>query len=158
MTPDSWPDVARIYEQGIATKQATFETKVPTWEAWDLAHRQDCRLIAHLNDKIVGWAALSNVSSRCVYAGVAELSIYIDAAFRGQGIGDLLMENLITESEKQGIWTLLSGIFPENIASLHLHRKHGFTMLGTEERIGKMDDTWRDVIKLQRRSKIVGID
>ncbi len=158
MTPDSWPDVSRIYQEGIVTKQATFETKVPAWEAWDVAHRKDCRLVARLNNKIVGWAALSNVSSRCVYAGVAEVSIYIDAEFRGQGIGNLLMEALVTASEEQGIWTLLSGIFPENIASLHLHRKHGFITLGTEDRIGKMDDTWRDVVKLQRRSKVAGID
>ena len=119
MTPDSWPDVARIYEQGIATRQATFETKVPGWEAWDLAHRKDCRLVAKRDCAIVGWAALSNVSNRCVYAGVAEVSIYIGAEFRGQGIGDLLMKELIAASEEQGIWTLLSGISPENTASIH---------------------------------------
>ena len=158
MTPDSWPDVARIYLEGIATKQATFETKVPSWNAWDVAHRKDCRLVAKLNNKIVGWVALSNFSSRCVYAGVAEVSIYIDAEFRGQGIGNLLMEALIAASEEEGIWTLLSGIFPENSASIHLHKKYGFMIMGIEERIGKMDDTWRDVVKLQRRSKIAGID
>jgi len=158
MTAESWSDVARIYESGIATKQATFQTEAPTWEAWDKAHRQDCRLLAILNHQIVGWAALSTVSSRCVYAGVAEVSVYVDAQYRGRGIGDLLMKALIQESESNGIWTLQAGIFPENIGSIKLHHKNGFRTIGIKERLGKMGDTWRDVAQLERRSTIVGID
>lgn len=125
---------------------------------WNKAHRQDCRLIALIDEKIVGWAALSNVSSRCVYSGVAEVSIYVDPVFRGKGVGDRLMINLILESESSGIWTLQAGIFPENSGSLRLHEKHGFRLIGIKERIGTMDDTWRDVVQLERRSKIVGIE
>ncbi|MDD2611641.1 MAG: N-acetyltransferase family protein [Bacteroidales bacterium] len=158
MTADSWTDVARIYETGIATKNATFERQAPDWDSWNNAHRKDCRLIALIKDKIVGWAALSNVSNRCVYSGVAEVSIYIDTDFRGKGIGDRLITELIKESESTGIWTLQAGVFPENTGSIRLHEKHGFRIIGKKERIGKMDDTWRDVLQLERRSKIVGID
>jgi L-amino acid N-acyltransferase YncA len=158
MTEASWPDVARIYESGISTQNATFERQVPEWEFWDKAHRRDCRLVAKLNNKIVGWAALSNVSSRCVYSGVAEVSIYVDPDFRGKGVGDKLMDALIEESENNGIWTLQAGIFPENIASVKLHRKHGFRIIGIKERLSKMNDKWRDVAMLERRSKSVGID
>jgi phosphinothricin acetyltransferase len=158
MSEKSWEAVRRIYNSGIATKNATFQTEVPEWEAWDQSHRKDCRLIARINDQIAGWAALSNISSRCVYAGVAEVSIYIDAAFRGMGIGDQLMKQLITESERHGIWTLQAGIFPENKASIGLHLKNGFRILGTREKIGKMDNIWRDTITLERRSKVVGIE
>lgn len=158
MTADSWTDVVRIYEAGIATKNATFERQAPDWDSWNNAHRKDCRLIALIKDKIVGWAALSNVSNRCVYSGVAEVSIYIDTDFRGKGIGDRLITELIKESESIGIWTLQAGVFPENTGSIRLHEKHGFRIIGKKERIGKMDDTWRDVLQLERRSKIVGID
>ena len=158
MTADSWTDVARIYETGIATKNATFERQAPDWDSWNNAHRKDCRLIALIKDKIVGWAALSNVSNRCVYSGVAEVSIYIDTDFRGKGIGDRLITELIKESESTGIWTLQAGVFPENTGSIRLHEKHGFRIIGKKERVGKMDDTWRDVLQLERRSKIVGID
>ena len=158
MTEKSWNDVARIYESGIATKNATFQTEAPDWDSWDKAHRQDCRLVATINGKIVGWTALSNVSSRCVYAGVAEVSVYVDSAFRGKGIGNKLMEVLIQESEANGIWTLQAGIFPENIGSLKLHHNHGFRTIGIKERLGKMENKWRDVAQLERRSKIVGID
>jgi len=157
MTPASWPEVARIYEAGIATKNATFETKAPEWNAWDSAHRKDCRLVAILGEHIVGWCALSNVSSRCVYAGVAEVSIYIDPAFQGRGVGSKLMEELIKESEANGIWTLQSGIFPENLKSLGLHQKFGFRVVGVKERIGKMDGIWRDEAVLERRSGVVGV-
>ncbi|MDP4227725.1 MAG: N-acetyltransferase family protein, partial [Bacteroidota bacterium] len=150
MTPQAWPAVARIYEAGIATKNATFQTEAPDWEAWDKAHRKDCRLIAKTGDKIVGWAALSPISSRCIYSGVAEVSIYIDPAYRQQGIGDQLMAALIKESERNGVWTLQSGVFPENTGSMRLHHKHGFRTLGIRERIGKMDDIWRDVAFLER--------
>src|ERR1035437_3286246 len=158
MSEKSWEAVRRIYNAGIATKNATFQTDAPEWEAWDQSHRKDCRLIARINDQIAGWAALSNVSSRCVYAGVAEVSIYIDPAFRGMGIGDQLMKRLITESEHNGIWTLQAGIFPENEASMALHLKNGFRILGTREKIGKMDNVWRDTATLERRSKVVGIE
>lgn len=158
MTPEAWPDVARIYESGIATKNATFQTEAPAWEAWDVAHRKDCRLLALLDGRVIGWAALSNVSSRCVYSGVAELSLYIDSDFRGKGIGNQLMQALVQESEAQGVWTLQAGIFPENIASIKLHHKHGFRTIGIKERIGKMENTWRDVALLERRSTVVGID
>ena len=127
MTDKSWTEVARIYESGIATKNATFQTEVPDWDSWDKAHRKDCRLIAVINDTIVGWAALSNVSSRCVYSGVAEVSVYVDPEYRGKGIGDKLMDSLIMESELNGIWSLQAGIFPENTGSIKLHHKHGFS-------------------------------
>jgi len=151
-----WNDVLRIYELGIRTKSATFETKALNWDSWDKAHRKDCRLIAKIEKAIVGWAALSNVSDRCVYAGVAEVSIYIDTDFQGQGIGDKLMNALIKESESSNIWTLQAGIFPENIASIKLHQKHGFRIVGIREHIGKMDSKWRDVALLERRSKVIG--
>ncbi|HET9571000.1 MAG TPA: GNAT family N-acetyltransferase [Bacteroidales bacterium] len=157
MTADSWDDVARIYESGIATKNATFEIKAPDWESWDKVHRKDCRLIALMDEEIVGWVALSNVSGRKVYSGVAEVSIYVDSNHHGQGVGDRLMSELIKESELNNIWTLKSGVFPENLISIRLHEKHGFRKLGMEERIGKMDDVWRDVLLLERRSKVVGV-
>ena len=118
----------------------------------------DCRLIAVINDTIVRWAALSNVSSRCVYSGVAEVGIYVDSEFRGKGVGDKLMNSLIKESELNGIWSLQAGIFPENIGSIKLHHKHGFRTIGIKELIGKMNKIWRDVAILERRSKTLGID
>lgn len=158
LTASHWPDAARIYEAGIATGNATFQTEVPSWEAWGKAHRPDCRLVALYKGKVVGWAALSSVSARPVYAGVAEVSIYIDPAFRGQGVGDGLMTALIDESETQGVWTLQSGVFPENAASMRLHQKHGFRTIGIKEKIGKMNSVWRDVAMLERRSRVAGID
>lgn len=158
MKQESWPLVQRIYNAGIATGHATFQTEAPEWEAWDQAHRKDCRLIAIIDDQIVGWAALSNVSGRCVYAGVAEVSIYIDETFRRRGVGSKLMAQLIAESEHCGIWTLQAGIFPENKGSIALHLKHGFRVLGVRERIGKMNNNWRDTVLLERRSNVVGIN
>ena len=158
LTINSWIDVARIYEEGIATKNATFEQQVPDWDSWDKSHRKDCRLIALVDYKVVGWAALSGVSGRCVYSGVAEVSVYVDSAYRGKGIGDRLLNALIKESELCGIWTLQAGIFPENISSIGLHHKHGFRTVGIRERLGKMDNKWRDVAFLERRSKIIGAD
>jgi len=158
MKDESWEAVRRIYTDGIATKNATFQTESPEWEAWDQSHRKDCRLIARIDNQIAGWAALSNVSSRCVYAGVAEVSIYMDPAFRGMGIGDQLMKQLIAESEKNGLWTLQAGIFPENKASIALHLKNGFKILGIREKIGKLENVWRDTVLLERRSKVVGIE
>ncbi len=158
MNDESWETVQRIYNDGIATKNATFQTDAPEWDAWDQSHRKYCRLIARIENQMAGWAALSNVSNRCVYAGVAEVSIYIDSAFRGMGVGDQLMKQLITESEKHGIWTLQAGIFPENRASIALHLKNGFRIIGTREKIGKMDQAWRDVAMLERRSTVTGTD
>ena len=152
-----WPQVSRIYSEGIATRQATFEPRVPAWEEWDRDHLQDCRLVARRKDgQVVGWAALSPVSGRCVYAGVASLSIYVAEAARGQGVGKALMQALIEASEQQGIWTLKTGIFPENAASIALHKSCGFREVGRRERIGQMDGVWRDTILLERRSKVVG--
>jgi len=158
MTAEAWPDVARIYMLGIATKNATFEQKVPDWQTWSSSHRSDCRLIASLGSQIVGWAALSNVSNRCIYKGVAEVSIYVDPEFHGRGIGDRLMKALIADSESNGLWTLQAGIFPENKKSIQLNLRNGFRIIGTRERIGKMDGVWRDTVLLERRSDLVGLE
>lgn len=157
MQPQDWPAVRAIYLEGIATKNATFETSAPEWEKWDSGHLQNCRLVARLNDQVVGWAALSPVSSRCVYAGVAEESIYISESARGQGVGRKLLAALIEESEQAGIWTIQTGIFPENTVSLHLHERCGFRVLGVREKVGQMDGVWRDVVLLERRSRVVGV-
>jgi L-amino acid N-acyltransferase YncA len=153
LTKGSWEAVAAIYEQGIATGHATFETTAPDWNAWDTTHRKDCRLLARYGDRIAGWAALSDVSERCVYSGVAEVSVYIDADYRGRGIGDQLLKALIAASEAAGLWTLQAGIFPENDASITLHTRNGFRIVGTREKLGKMKNKWRDVVLLERRSK-----
>jgi L-amino acid N-acyltransferase YncA len=157
LTKEMWDDVVRIYLAGIATKNATFETEAPSWETWDIAHRKDCRLVAKLGGHIVGWVALSPISRRSVYSGVAEVSIYIATEYRKQGIGTTLMDALIRESEAVGVWTLQAGIFPENIGSIELHKKHGFRILGVREKIGMMDGRWRDIAFLERRSEKVGI-
>lgn len=156
MTPQDWQAVRAIYLEGIATRNATFETDAPDWEKWDRGHRLDCRLVARRGDQVVGWVALSPVSGRCVYAGVASLSIYVAEAARGQGVGKALLQALIEASEQQGIWTLETGIFPENAASLALHKACGFRKVGRRERLGQMDGVWRDVILLERRSQVVG--
>lgn len=158
MQSEDWPEVARIYKLGIATGLATFEKNVPTWESWDKAHLQECRLVAFENQIPVGWAALSPVSSRSVYQGVAEVSVYVDTNQSGRGIGTLLMKTLISKSESLGFWTLQSGIFPENIASVHLHERSGFRKIGIRERIGKMDGKWYDTLLMERRSSSTGID
>jgi len=153
-----WPAVKEIYLQGIATGLATFQTTAPSWEEWDQSHLKHSRFIAQINNQAVGWAALSSVSSRCVYAGVAEVSIYVHEAYRGRRVGAFLMEALVTSSEKQGLWTLQAGVFPENNASIRLHEKFGFRQMGVREKIGKQGDIWRDTVILERRSKTVGID
>ncbi len=157
MTIMDWKEVSGIYGKGIATGNATFEQIVPEWEKWDGSHRRDCRLVAKTDNKVAGWAALSDISGRCVYSGVAEVSIYVDPDYHRRGIGDCLMEALVRDSESNGIWTLQAGIFPENFSSIRLHQKHGFRIVGVRERLGKMDNKWRDVILLERRSKKVGI-
>ncbi|MGE5180027.1 MAG: N-acetyltransferase family protein [Bacteroidota bacterium] len=156
MRAEDWPEVSRIYAEGIATGNATFETDLPTWAAWDAAHRRDCRLVVRDGNGLLGWAALSPVSGRCVYGGVAEVSVYVDDAARGRGAGKALLAALIEESERGGIWTLQAGIFPENEASLRLHRAAGFRDVGRRERIGRLNDVWRDVLLLERRSGRVG--
>ena len=156
MESRDWPRVKAIYLEGIATGNATFETEAPDWEEWDSKHLPDARLVAETGGKVAGWAALTPASGRCVYSGVAELSIYITAAMRGKGVGKALLAALIAESEAKGYWTIRSGVFPENKASLALHQKHGFRIVGTQERIGKMDGRWRDVVLLERRSAVVG--
>ena len=145
-----------IYRQGIATGNATFETEAPSWEKFTAGHLPHSRMVARDGTGILGWAALSPVSGRCVYGGVAEVSIYIAESSRGRGIGRALLEELIRQSEKNGIWTLQAGIFPENAASIRLHKHYGFREVGRRERIGKLADVWRDTVLLERRSKIVG--
>ncbi len=157
MQESDWPAVADIYGQGIESGHATFETDVPSREAWDAAHLGVGRLVAREGDLVLGWAALSAVSDRCVYGGVAEVSVYVDAAARGRGIGRRLLEALILASEEAGIWTLQAGVFPENEASLAIHRSCGFRMVGRRERLGRLAGEWRDVILLERRSGSVGV-
>ncbi|MFN7251340.1 MAG: GNAT family N-acetyltransferase [Anaerobacillus sp.] len=156
MLPEDWEQVREIYLEGIATGDATFQREAPSWEDWDNSHLLEYRIVARTEGKVLGWAALSPVSSRCVYAGVAEVSVYVSQISKGKGIGSLLLKSLIEKSEENGLWTLQSGIFPENVPSLKLHYKNGFREVGRRERIGKMDGVWRDTILLERRSKSVG--
>ena len=157
LTAAHWPAVRAIYEEGIATGNATFETQAPEWDAWDRAHLPHSRLVAvDEAGMVLGWAALSPVSSRCVYGGVAELSIYIAAEARGQGVGRQLLQALITDSEAHGIWTLQAGTFEENSASIGLHKQAGFRVIGHRERIGQHHGVWRNTVQLERRSPTVG--
>lgn len=157
MTPGDWPDVRTIYEEGIATGQATFQTEAPAWDAWDRGHLQSCRLVAKNADKeTLGWAALSPVSARPVYAGVVEVSVYVATEARGKGVGRRLLESLIEAAEADGRWTMQAGIFPENTASIRLHERCGFRVVGRRVRIGQHHGVWRDVMLLERRSDKVG--
>jgi L-amino acid N-acyltransferase YncA len=156
MAPEDWPEVRRIYEEGIADGNATFETEAPQWEAWDRGHLADPRLIARLGEQVVGWSALSPVSSRSVYRGVVEVSTYVGRDFRGRGVGFTLLSTMVERSEKAGIWTLQAGVFPENLDSLRLHMRCGFRTVGILERIGRTEEGWRDVVLLERRSPAVG--
>lgn len=157
MAAQDWPAVREIYAEGIATGNATFETSPPEWATWDAAHLPSFRFVARLEDKVVGWAALSPVSSRCVYAGVAEISVYVAQKFRGRRIGTKLLAALIDSSEAAGIWMLQAGIFPENVSSVEMHTKLGFRIVGKREKLGSMDGRWRDVLLLERRSTVTGI-
>jgi len=158
MLDSDWQEVARIYFEGIATGIATFEHIVPSYDNWNASHLKTCRFVAVNDNEVLGWAALSPVSGRCVYGGVAEVSVYIGENTRGQGIGIALMQKLIEQSEAEGYWTLQSGIFPENKASIKLHEKVGFRFLGQRERIGKtIQGEWKDNLLFERRSKIVGV-
>ena len=152
MGPGDWPHVAAIYVAGIATRNATFETEVPTFAEWDAAHLRDHRFVATDGDEIVGWVALPGYSDRCCYEGVADLSVYVDPSVQGRGIGRALLEQVVASAGDAGIWTLQAGVFPENDASLALHRRCGFRVVGTRERIGRLDGVWRDVVLLERRS------
>lgn len=154
-----WPDVRRIHAEGIATGEATFETEPPRlWADWSGSHLEYGRLVALADGEVVGWAALTPVSDRCVYAGVAEVSIYVGAGARGRGVGSKLMVRLIEQSEANGIWTLQAGVFPENEQSILLHEKFGFRTVGRRERLGQLGGRWRDVLLLERRSARVGVD
>ena len=156
MTPDDWPAVRSIYEEGIATGDATFETEAPAWERWDAARIRACRLVAEIDGSVVAWAALSPYSSRLVYAGVAEDTIYVGAAARGRRVGRKLLRELVDEAERKGFWTLLAGIFAENVASIALHEGCGFRLVGHLERLAHRDGRWRDVLLFERRSANVG--
>ena len=158
MVATDYEQVAQIYQEGIATGNATFQQDIPTWKDWDESHLKNCRTVGILDNKIVGWAALTPVSSRCVYAGVAEVSVYVATNYRGLKIGTKLLEYLIEESEVSNIWTLQAGIFPENIASIKMHEQLGFRIVGIREKIGKMNGKWRDTFLLERRSKKIGIE
>lgn len=166
LLPEHWPAVREIYRQGIDTGNATFETQIPDWEKWNTGHRKDCRLVAlasnisnsaHFPNQILGWAALSPVSNRHVYRGVAEVSVYVAEAARGRGLGKVLLEALIHESETAGVWTLQASVFLENTASIALHKSCGFHKVGIRQKIGELNGVWRDVLLLERRSYRVGI-
>ena len=157
LTAAHWLAVRAIYAEGMATGTATFATEPPTWEAWDTGHLPSCRLVAtDGTGQVLGWAALSPVSGRCVYAGVAEVSVYVGATARGGGVGLELMRALVAESEQNGLWTLQAGVFPENAASLRLHEAVGFRLVGRREGIGQLRGVWHDTLLLERRSTVVG--
>lgn len=150
-----WEQVRLIYEKGINTGNATFQTTTPSWKDWNQSHLDSCRIVSENDNGLTGWAALTPVSSRCVYAGVAEVSVYVDPAHSGRGIGLALLNELVHLSETEGIWTLQAGIFPENISSLRIHEKAGFRLLGIREKIGKQNGIWRDTALLERRSLLI---
>jgi phosphinothricin acetyltransferase len=158
MIKEHYAEVKRIYLEGISTGHATFQTTAPEWEEWNAAHLSHSRIVS-TDEKgtISGWAALTPVSGRCVYAGVAEVSVYVSERFRGKGIGSILLNELILRSEQNNIWTLQAGIFPENIPSIQLHKNCGFRIIGTREKIGQINGVWRDTVLLERRSKTTGL-
>jgi L-amino acid N-acyltransferase YncA len=151
MSPEDWDSVRSIYEEGILTRNATFETNSPEWDLWNQRHLPACRLVACAEDSVIGFGALSPVSARACYAGVAEVSIYVAARARGGGVGAKLMQALVKASEDAGIWTLQASIFPENVASIRLHERADFRVVGRRERIARLDGVWRDVILMERR-------
>jgi len=157
MTPADWLQVRAIYEEGIATRNATFEAEAPSWEHWDAAHLRVCRLVARAGDVLLGWGALSPVSRRQCYAGVAEVSVYVRESARGRGVGRALLEHLVAAAEAEGIWTLQGVTFPENSESLRLQESCGFRVVGRRERIAQMDGIWRDTVLTERRSGKVGV-
>jgi L-amino acid N-acyltransferase YncA len=156
MEDEHWDAVRSIYLEGIATGDATFETEAPDWETWDSGHLRECRLVATQGDRVIGWVALSPVSRRSCYSGVAEHSIYIAGSARGRGVGKALLAELVARSEGAGIWTLQTSIFPENGASIAIHRACGFREVGRRERIAQLHGVWRDTVFMERRSRLVG--
>lgn len=158
MIREDWPQVRTIYREGILTGDATFETSVPEWEGWDKKMLERCRLVVEVEGEVVGWAALSAVSDRCAYGGVAEVAVYVSPGARGKGLGTTLLRALAEASEAEGLWTLQAGIFPENVGSIRIHEKCGFRVVGTRERLGKLSGRWRDVLLLERRSRQVGVE
>lgn len=157
LTHEDYNQVTVIYKQGIDTGMATFQTEITGWDEWNNSHLSHSRIVALIGNHIVGWAALSPVSNRCVYAGVGEVSIYIDEQYRGEGVGKTLLTELIIESEKNGLWTLQAGIFPNNVGSIKLHEACGFRQVGYREKIGQMKGEWLDTILMERRSNNVGV-
>ncbi|TPE43724.1 GNAT family N-acetyltransferase [Pontibacter mangrovi] len=157
MLPEHYPQIKEIYELGIATQNATLETKAPEWEEWDSKHMKGCRVVAMVQGEVAGWAALTPVSGRCVYSGVAEDSVYIHPRYKGHGIGRLLLQRLVQESERAGIWTLQAHILKENEASVRLHERCGFRIVGLRERLGQLHGQWRDTWLMEKRSKIIGV-
>jgi phosphinothricin acetyltransferase len=157
MLPTHWESVKQIYAEGIATGNATFQTDIPSWDEWNEAHVKSSRLIAIEEGIVLGWAALTPVSGRCVYAGVGEVSVYVSGKARHKGVGKKLLNALIHESEKNNFWTLQAGIFPENFASIKIHEHCGFRIIGAREKIGQINGSWRDTLLLERRSKTVGV-
>lgn len=156
MLPEHWDMVRFIYERGIATGNATFQTAAPaSWDEWDKGHLLHSRFVAVAGGKVVGWVALSPTSARHCYRGVCEISIYIDDAFQGKGIGSALMKAVIRSSEEHGIWSLYASTFPENKASIGLHQKFGFRVIGYREKIAEHHGVWRDTVLLERRSKVI---
>lgn len=156
MRPGDWDEVRAIYEQGIRTGDATFETSPPSWDEWDATHLAHCRLVARMDGRIVGWGALSPTSDRCAYSGVAEASVYVAEDARGRGVGGRVLGALILDSEREDIWTLQAGVFPENEGSLALFQRRGFRIVGKRERLGELHGRWRDVLLLERRSRVAG--
>ena len=152
MQRQHWADVQAVYLEALSSGETTFETKAPEWERWDANHLGPGRLVAEMDGLLVGWAALSPVSDRCAYTGVAEVSVYVTTNERGHGIGTKLMQRVVDESERAGIWTLQAGIFPENDASVAVHKKHEFRVVGRREKLGQLNGEWRDVLLLERRS------
>ncbi len=157
LLPEHWQAVKTIYEEGIKTGNATFQQGAPGWEEWNNSHLAHSRIVAIVDDEIVGWAALTHVSGRCVYAGVAEVSVYVAEKFWRQKIGNALLHELVKKSEANNIWTLQAGIFRENKASIKIHEANGFRVVGFREKIGQMNGIWRDTILMERRSSVIGI-
>ncbi len=156
MVPGDWPMVQAIYAEGIATGNATFETETPDWERWNAGHIDGCRLVARVEDEVAGWAALSRVSTRMVYGGVAEVSVYVASRVQGKGLGGRLLSQLVAASEAAGFWMLQASIFPENAASVHLHKRCGFRIVGRREKIAQLRGVWRDTVLMERRSAVAG--
>ena len=152
MRTDDWPAVKAIYLQGLATRQATFETEPPSWEEWDAGHLGELRLVGERDGEVVAWAALSPAPQRTCYAGMVEESVYVAEEARGQGVGTSLLRTLVEQADKAGVWTIQTSIFPEHVASIALHRRCGFRVVGTRERIARLDGVWRDTVLLERRA------